>query len=387
MITFKQFLREDEDEHHSAPVRLLTPNELQFTKESVALAKLIHEIVKKRKTLTVEDVKEMADKLHVFNHLGFIEKITTNLDKILKSHGKMLNSASHLKANLHHIKSHGAELKKAFLKKDFVKAKHHSGELKNIIDPVDHNIDASNETKHLINREFYNEPSFFGTTKLLDRLMSEDYQEIEKIDTDKPLYTAIDFPFKKLEDDWHYIVYFLKQLKTDDSPISFKSTYDFRKFVKVAHASDENFKKLHDVVDNYLHSNNRDLIPQIVELIELVPTIKKANDKRKAQIKTVYRGLGFGEDEYPTETSILRQEKKRRFVATSESKHAAKNFALQKGHLEGEEDRRSGVGYIIQYSVTPDAILFDTKIIETVFNESEILIDATKAKFIDMEQV
>ena len=387
MITFKQFLKEDEDEHYSAPVRLLTKAELHFVKDSVALAKIVHEIVKKRKSLTVEDVEDFVDKLSTFEHFGFVEVIVAKIKKILRTHGSMMDSRQHVKSNIHKIKQHNASLKDAFLKKQFDVAAHHGNELKNIIDTADQHIDAAKETSYIIGSQFHNEPSIFGTTLLLDSLTSEDYQQIEKIDTSKPLYTALDFPFKKLEDDWHYVVYFLKKLQTEDKPIKFTSTYDFRQFAKVANAGDENFKKLHKLIDTYLHNNDTKLIPQIVDLIEKVPTIKAANDKRKTQIKVVYRGLGFGDEQNVSDASIKKEELKRRFVATSESRHAAKNFALQKGHLESEDDRRSETGYILKYEVSPDAILFDTKIIETVYNESEILIDATKAKLIDMDQI
>lgn len=388
MITFKQFLKENGDEdNHVAEVRPVTKAERHFVKETVALAKLIHEMVKKRKALTIADVEDFADKLQVFSHFGFIEKIIFDIKKILKSHGAMLSSKDHLAKNIDKIKHHSAQLKSAFLDKKFDHADHHSKELKNLIDPADQHVNAPRETASIINRHFHNEPSFFGSAQLLSSLTSEDYQELEMIDVDGPLFTAIDFPFRKLEDDWHYVVYFLSKLKTDSKPIVFTSLPDFRTFTKVAHAGDENFKKLHTLVDTYLHNNDHRLIPQIVELIDLVPTIKAANEKRKNQIRIVYRGLGFGEDEYPTIASIKKEERKRQYVATSESKHAAKNFALQKGHLESDDSRRSGVGYILKYEVSPDAILFDTKIIETVFNESEILIDATKAKLIDTDQV
>jgi adenylosuccinate synthase len=120
-----------------------------------------------------------------------------------------------------------------------------------------------------------------------------------------------------------------------------------------------------------------------------IPSIKSANDSAKKKIKTVYRGIGIGEDDEgdPSRDQIIAQDRESKYVATSDSRHAAKNFALQKGHLEDSEERRSALGYIIEYRVTPDAILFDTKVIDTVYNESEILIDATKAEVVEIKEV
>lgn len=276
-------------------------------------------------------------------------------------------------------------MKKAFLSTDFKKGKVHRNELNAIITPADRHVDAPHQASSHVKRVFSHEPSFFGSTELLSYLGDSEYRKIAAIDVDQPLYTAVDFPFKKLESDWHYIIYFLLNLSTSNVPKTIAGTSEFRTHIRVALTDNPSFEKLIKLTDQYLHSNTKSLIPEIADLINSIPSIKIANDKRKKTVKTVYRGLGFGEDENITDAQIIRKDKEFRFVATSENSYSAKNFALQKGHLDKE--RNSSVGYIITYSVTPDAIMFDTKVIDTIFGESEIVIDATKATIIDIEQV
>ena len=119
-------------------------------------------------------------------------------------------------------------------------------------------------------------------------------------------------------------------------------------------------------------------------MISKHPAIYEANEKAKRKSKILYRGVGFG-DEYVGETEVINKDKKQQFVATSRSAHAAMNFALMKGHMDA--DRRSEYGYMIQYQVDPSCIILDTSIFMTVYGESEVLIDASKATVHEIERV
>lgn len=384
MKTFKQFIKEHDDTTLAVDVRAVTPHELELIKDSKRLSEIIHAALQIKK-LNIDEIKKLHDDLTQFNEFKFLNKTIKELDTLLNDHGKMMSAPEHIKQNMDQIKHHTNELKKAFLSTDFKKGKVHRNELNAIITPADRHVDAPGQARQHIKNAFTHETSIFGSTLLLHTLGDDEYETIAAIDTNKPLYTAVDFPLKRLETDWHYIVYFLINLTKEDQPKAIDSASDFRTHIKVSLADNPKFERLLKITDHYLHSNDKTLIPEMTELINAIPIIKAANDKRKKSIKIVYRGLGFGEDEYVTHQQIEKEEKRARFVATSDSSHAARNFALQKGHLDSE--RRSGIGYVIKYAVTPTAILFDTKIIDTVFNESEIVIDTTKAKIIDIDQV
>ena len=95
-----------------------------------------------------------------------------------------------------------------------------------------------------------------------------------------------------------------------------------------------------------------------------------------------------GEGEYSTKKRIdfiLKQEKKNKWVSTSKYDDSAKNFAMQKGHLMG--GRNNEWGLLLTYKVNPNSILLDTEIFGSIFGEAEVLIDTSKAKLVDYEEV
>lgn len=262
----------------------------------------------------------------------------------------------------------------------------HAAELKSRHDDIDAHVDVPGQARRTIENTFMSMPSFFGTTRLLQHIGPRELDKVKSLDFSKPLYTAIDFPSRKT-DSLDYGLYFLLQLTDSPKPRRMTDASGLRTHTKVRYAEDKAYQRLLKLIDAYLHSNNKKLIPEIISLINANPTLKAANDKAKKKIKVVYRGLGFAEGDDTSNEEIEQREHDQEYVATSLSRRAALNFALQIGHLESAESRRSNSGVIITYKVTPEAILLDTDILETVYNEREILIDARLATIESIDDV
>lgn len=373
-------LLEDEDLGSYKPWRI-TSKELDLVKSVQQVCKLIHAAL--GQTHDIDSVKKLIIDLESFHELKFLVEPLRSLKEIKTAYEKMVSAKGHLSKNIETLKASTAALKKAIMMADKTSATHHE-KLSTLVNLLDGHVDLPTKTKYELEFNFTAKPSIFGTTLLLDMLGHEHYEQIIKLDTSKPLYTILNFPFAKIN-DLHYVIFFMLNLTESDETRSFKYNSEFRKFNKVANVGNEAFEKLAKLADEYLHDNDKALIPKILELLKSVPKIHEANEKRKSKIKLVYRGVGFGEGEMIDTDDVIEQDRKTKYVATSSSKRVAKNFALQKGHLE--QDRRSDFGYLITYEVTPSAIVLDTQVLDTVYGESEILIDATKAVVKEVEEV
>ncbi len=369
-------------------VRKLKPAEIELARKLQRLVVIIHDALK-TKLNKIEEVKKFATDLKPFqNDFKFLDQAIINeLEKSITSHDKMIAAKDLTKKHMPTLKNSSAELSKSFLASDWATAKIHAEKIKQIFDDVDHHVNAPEHISRILKNRFTAEPMIFLTTGLLEYLGDTEYNKIREIDLSKTLYTAVDFPIAKMKSEFHYLLYFMLHLQETPEPVSLKYYSDFRTHLRVKHANDGALEDLLKITDRYLHANDKALIPKIVALIKKIPSLDRINQKNKAKIKLVYRGIGVSDEDRMTEQKIIEHDKKLQYVATSDSRHAAKNFALQKGHLEGEDSRRSDVGYIITYQVTPAAILFDTKLIDTAFNESEILIDATKATVKEIEEI
>ena len=383
--TFKLFLESKE-------LGLLRPRplsvvELSKTKASVSAIILIHDLVKKAKDkITPQEVIDLHKQLGKFAKVKFVAQVLKDIEKMIHAYDRSLRSGDRILSSHSELKNNIQSMKAAFMKKDFKAGREHKAKLDAQINDVDHHINLPHKAHTELSNQFTSQPSIFGTMRLLSTIGDNEYNKVRALDFSKTLYTAVDFPSSK-EDDFDYVMYFLLHLSDSPKPVRIDREHDFRLHTKVQLTNDVKYKKLMRLMDRYLHSNDHSLIGEIIKLINAIPSIRTANEKAKRSIKVVYRGLGFNEDDHPSNERILKKERERKYVATSKSKHTAKNFALQKGHLEHDDSRRSENGVIIVYHVQPDAILFDTRVVDTAYNESEILIDATKAEVADIIEV
>ena len=224
-------------------------------------------------------------------------------------------------------------------------------------------------------------PLFFGSVGLLHKFEKDDQLEILRTDLHKPLWTYLSIP-ESQSHDYEFLVWWIMKLQTSNQPVEI-SKKDFVNYAEYAHDGKifSEFKKL---LTNYLEDNKKDLIPKIISMLNQLPDIKQMNDERKNTITTVYRGIAT---DGMSNKEIVDKENENRYVATSVYKRVAKRFALQIGHLESEESRRSEEGAILTYSVDADSILFDTSILGSVYGEEEVIIDTSKAELIDIEPV
>ena len=224
-------------------------------------------------------------------------------------------------------------------------------------------------------------PLFFGSVGLLHKFEKQDQQDIIKTDLTKPMWSYLTIP-ESQSHNYEFLVWWIMKLQTSDQPVEI-SKKDFVNYAEYAHDG-KIFSEFKNLLTNYLESNQKDLIPKIVSLLNELPDIKQMNDERKNKITTVYRGIAT---DGISHKEILEKEKANRYVATSVYKRVAERFALQIGHLESEDARRSEEGAIITYSVDKDSILFDTSILGSVYGEEEVIIDTSKADLVDIEEV
>lgn len=374
MISFQKFIRET-SESHVLTLHPLSEEDLKWARQAQEACKDILKFLLD-KELTRDDVIKLRDSLSVHSHFKAIGEFVKTVDEYLALDQKQKDGHSYLRSNKDKIRAHFDNVKGSFLKKEFSRT--HLDATNKLVDPVNVSIDLSSSVSGRLKGIFTNRVTFFGTTRILENLSVEDYEKISKIDFTKKLYSYGEFPRKN--DDFDYIVAYLLNLSHENKLTV--SAHQYRLLSRIKHEGSEEYDQLLKITSAYLHNNDRSLVPKILALIDKIPDIKAANEREKAGIKVVYRGIP-GDDS--SETEIIARDKEQKYVATSTSKYAAKNFALQKGHLESQ--RRSEVGYIITYVVNPEAIILNTKVISTIFNESEVLIDPNKAKIKHVDQI
>lgn len=383
IFRFSDFVNESKEDKQVHP-RPLNVIEKYHVKMLVDFLEVVYEYTgnKGYKEKNEKEYNEFKDKLQAFKNLPFAKEMverTKEIDKKLSTRDEANKGIGTVKAKAFETSDKIIELLK---KGDLEGAYKLNATLKTALDEIAKGSISTGETVSLPNH-YRKQSSFFGSDDFLSDFDEGDLKKLSQLDYSKELYTYMNFPQKKL-DDFKYLAYFAMNLK--DSPKAVRLSGDsFRKWHEMLHLGDAKYNVLIQKVQDYLYSNKKDLIPAILQEMKKFPELEKANEKRKREIKTVYRGLGFhyrGEDdeqEFTTE-EVIENDKKNRYVATSLSFNAARNFEYMKGHLEG--GRNSDYGFMIQYEVGPESILLDTSIFGGAYGgvESEVLIDTTKAK-------
>lgn len=248
-------------------------------------------------------------------------------------------------------------------------------------DKVDTKIDK--ETRDIMRWSFTKGIGLFGSSEPDDPLReinADTYRKVANVDLTTHNYSYIEFP-RVMTGSPEFMAAFVLNLTTGPNPKRLEKPSDLRRHVKQNHANSDHFKSLIEMVRRYLQNNERSLIPRIMEELQRYPELVKANKIAKRKIKSVYRGIPDHEDGLSAK-SIIDKDRKSKFVATSDSMHVAMNFAKAKGHLDSQANTDSG--WIIEYDAR-DAVILVTSILGTVYGESEIIIDTTKAKVVDVE--
>lgn len=237
-------------------------------------------------------------------------------------------------------------------------------------------LKSFSQKKEFISKDILS--SFFSAGKVLGLVSKFNKDDVEdlmnlKLENKK---TALNL---KPEMSWQHIVFFMKNL-TDKDEIKIGSNFN----IWMRFNSSDDYKELENLIEQYQQSNDKKVIPRILEIINSNPIIKEKNDEYKS-IKTLYRGIGS--EEPLSNKDIEAQDKKSKYISTTPHKNVAKRFAKGIGHLESEDISRNEYQYIIEYSTSHDSILFSTELTGEMYNETDIIIDATKATIKNIDEL
>lgn len=237
-------------------------------------------------------------------------------------------------------------------------------------------IKSSDPLQNKVNPFYIENPLFFGSNNLLTKFEKSEILEVISKDFNQYKYSYM--PLNELsKNNFQYIAYFILNLQT--SPVKKQlSGQELSKYFDMTFVDNE-YKKLISIVREYLRNNKKSNIPIILRMIEKFPEIYTANENAKNSITVVYRGYPDDPDHYKLEDP--------EFFATSKYRHVAKRFALQIGHLESEDKRRSEIGIIDTFKVNPDSILLDTTIFGGIFGEGEVIIYPSLAIHVNSEEI
>lgn len=227
------------------------------------------------------------------------------------------------------------------------------------------------------------DPLFFQSRNLVRSFSVSDMERLSKLDLNTYKYTYLEYPSRSIV-NYQFMVFWISRLQ--DSPEDVElSDNEFDKFNKFLYDSDE-YDELIELVQNYLSSNEKKLLPDILRGIKQFPKLHEENKKRRYEISEVHRGISIHEHDPYSIEDMEQIDRKTKYIATSVDYDVALRFAISIGHLEPLEAARTD-GVILTYRTPPESILFDTRIFGGKFFEEEIVIDATKAEIIGDEEV
>lgn len=361
----------------------ISPNEIKTLKAFLDMLKLAKEHTASKPS-TIQDYLTYRNKIEKYLVYPFSKKLKMMIDasdKTVKEH------QSHTKNKSPNYKSFNTQYKPF---KDLFLSKGNIDELYKMatsIDKISSSIKKANRNEEeLISKsnpfEISSLTLFFSggkKTGLLSQFTPDDMDDLLKIDLNDFKYTYLKLPD---HDDYQYLVYFIQNLKNSNKPIEV-SAIQQKYIADFKYASKSTYKELDKLVDNYLFNNDKSIIQDILNRMKEFPELIKINEAAKLKIKEVYRGIQEQEEYGSNVQKYINEDKRQKFIATSDTISAAKNFAQAKGHLDSVANSNAGV--IITYKVDRHSIVLDTSIFGSAFGESEILIDATKASIKDSE--
>lgn len=367
----------------ASPINKLTKHHLEQFQE---LCRVVLRLIKSDNALTGENVADALSALNKFDDLPFVKNATEKLEAALKKFNSGQDTQARRSSPDHKAKRKQAadDFEAALLGGNFNEADSLAdvlGELFSGGDDLGVNVDS--ETKDIMKYAFTKGMSFMGSSDsddVIDTIDASTYKEASEVDLDTHYYSYTDFPRAMLNSP-DYMMAFILNLTTDRNPKRINALGNLRVHNKMAKANSESYQKLLGLVDRYLVSNRKELIPNIMAELEKHPELVRANNQAKRKISKVYRGIPDF-DGSMTSHEVLQADRDAKIVATSTSRHSAMNFAKAKGHME--TDSRAETGWLIEYDAE-NAIVLVTTILGTVYGEEEVLIDTTKAGVIDIE--
>jgi hypothetical protein len=225
-----------------------------------------------------------------------------------------------------------------------------------------------------------------GLMSVLDK---ETIEDVAKIDIGSLPYTYI---FPKLNSDGslyigtntneiQILITIIKSLKSSPKPVRLNPTeYEVFKRIMSPH-----FNELRNLIQNYIFSNNKSIVDKIKSL--MTPEDREAMINSIQSVKKVYRGIGWN-GQYRTEKNIREDEIKSKYVSTTPNLSVANRFTRGAGHLENDSVNRNEHRAILTYDISnKNSVILSTTIFGEAFDETDILIDATVAKLIEVERL
>ncbi|MFA5025437.1 MAG: hypothetical protein WC503_02960 [Candidatus Shapirobacteria bacterium] len=363
----------------------ISADEIKLIKAFVAMLRITTEFYEKPSMKTYPKFKE---DIKPYFKYPFSKPVKARIELLDEEFGKIDTAKSNLPEVLNSFSADVAKLEAMFKAGNFKTGASFASTVNNKIESIKTSqVRHRDILKGRKNPFYVADPFFFQTTDFIRSFSVEDMKEIINKDYIKFSYSYLHFPKVKL-DNFQFLVYFIQELKTDETPIELHP-HQFNKYSDFLYMESENYGEFKKLIDKYLHSNDKKLIPKLLELLEELPELKAANEKLKKETKIVYRGIGGysgeGERGEPTRADIEKEDKRIKYVACSSSRYVAERFAKMIGHLES--GRRSDWGTVITYKVSPASIIFDTDTFGGIFGEDEVLIDATKAEIIDIYEL
>lgn len=332
---------------------------------------------------SLRDLKKIKQELSRFHNYPFINTIMKQIENLNSEATEWLQSKRENKQlTIPSLANDIARAKAAWKTGDREAVKAAS---KMLIKKMDVSTIAKQSEKEVLRKyknPFYIEnPLIFQTNDFLKVFEKQDMDEVITKDLTKFKYSYLKLPASR-HSDFQFIAYFILQLRDAPGEIEL-SSHQINKYFEMAY-SNEAYASLTRMVKRYLSSNDKSLIPEIAEKLKEFPDIIKANKMALSKIDTVYRGVAFSDEDdedddavFDAET-VIANDAKKSFLATSKFESVAERFALRIGHLESRSAARSS-GVVVEYSVDMDSLVLDTNIFGGIFGEDEIIMNPRKA--------
>jgi len=372
-------------------VREVTEHEERLASEFQKFLKIVKDYTARKGEPKESDFHELKKQIEVYKSYPFAQPLLKRMNEAeqgLTERGEARIRIADPKFMSGHAQSL-AELEKSIESGNWDAAFSHSQELGAMNKALEQSLKSDPSLVEIRNPYEISSGMLFFSGGTREGLL----QTFEKSDMDKVINTDLKvnrYTFLPLEEkhlaDFENIVYFIQNLRDVEAPVEIKQRR-VKELTQYMSGASAEYQSLVVKVNKYLHGNQKSLIPEILEEMKQFPDLVEANEDMKKSIKTVYRGIPDVREEDQggelTEAEVLEKDKEAKFVATSMTSWSARNFAMQKGHLEAEA--RSAGGWIIEYTTPEESIVLDTQIFGSIFGEAEVLIDVTKVSDAQVE--
>lgn len=321
-----------------------------------------------------EDFNNLASALTRFDNKPFMARVKKWMNDVRKHHHEIDKAKPQVDTTKQHLDSIVKEGFKAFQEKNISKiiaVGKKAEQINRTFEKAFADPKRYYSNKKVDHPLYIQDPLFFQTNDFLRRFEENEMDNVIAIDPNA-VFTYMDMP---MDENFQYLAYWAMELSKKNEPAQLNQ-HQYNKWIRLQYKDDPDFNELLKLVDRYLSSNIKDNVVKILQKLKKFPILVKTHEKLRRNIDRVYRGVPETDVKY-----VLNREREKKFVATSTSRHAAENFALSKGHLE-QKGRTDGV--VIIYDVTPNDIIFDTRLFGSIFGESEVLINASTAKVNDV---